>query len=389
MRIWILAALAAAAAAGCASPGDDAVPGGPERPSAPPTNFERMKEARTPADAPAPDPRSTSRVLGYVEGDVVTYREVLQLIGPELAQMETDAEKSRAEDETLLDIVRERMMFRAATDAGVHASRDEIESARADYVRKLSKNAATLEAFLREHDMTRHEFDEKLRRQLVVDKYQYAAIGRASSADVRVRPVTDTYVKPEEVRKYYDRFPEKFRQPSLARYRILTVKTDLEKPDRVAAVAAAQAAANAVRDRLAAGEDWVPVYRQTVSPDAQGGADTAEPNDGLLEIPRGKMAAWIEEFAFGAERGTLLVKQQGTTFYVLRAEGSHEARTIPFEEAEPGIRGVLRDSRLALAWLEVELSVLDQSSISPDSLRSRLRDSLRRARLNIQDQVGR
>ena len=65
------------------------------------------------------------------------------------------------------------------------------------------------------------------------------------------------------------------------------------------------------------------------------------------------------------------------------AEGSHDERTVPFDEAAPGIRRMLSELRSRMAWLEVELNVLDESSLEPEALRSRLRDTLRQARLQL------
>jgi hypothetical protein len=360
-------------------------------PSAPPTAFDMAQAAKDPVAATQADMHSPSRVLGYVEGEVITYREVLQRVGPELAQAETAKEKQTLEDDALLDVVRERMMYRAAQDARVPATRDEIDANRETFVKGLAKNGGTLEAFLHEHDMTRREFDEMVKMQLVLEKYRQASIGHSGDAIVSrlVRPVTDTFVSPEDVRKCYDRNPDKFREPAVARCRMLTIPTDLTAPDREAAVAAAKAKAEAVLARLRAGEDWVPVYREALpgaaEPDARIGPD------GLVEIHKGDTvwADWIREFAFKSARGTLPDPvQKGTTFHVLRAEGAHEERVVPFEEAEEPIRRELTALKGRLAWLEVQLTVLDESSVQPDSLRAKLRDALRQARQKLLASAG-
>jgi hypothetical protein len=365
---------------GCGSSPEEGADGAPE---APPI---ARDQARAGSDAapPAPDPRSPSRVLGHVEGEVITYRDVQQRIGPELAQLENPEDRLRMEDRAVLEIVREKLLYRAAVDWAVRASRDEIEEERKEFVKELARNGGTLDAFLHEHDMTRREFDEMIRTQIIVRKYRLAAIGHSADRNVRVRPVTDTYVPPDDVRKYYDRHPERFQEPASARFRMLTVKSDLDAPDREKAVAEARRTAEAALLRLRGGEDWVPVYRGV----SKEPPDPQRP-DGLERIPRGKASDWIEEFAFESPKGTLSdVIQKGTTFYVLRAEGALEARTVPFEEAAAGIRTALSDLRRRLAWLEVELSVLDESSVQPDSLRARLRDNLRQARVKMLTDAG-
>ncbi len=343
-------------------------------PSAPPIAQELLNAAReSPADT-APDPRSSSRVLAYVEGDVVTYREVLQRAGPELVQFaDNPEEKAKVEERALTGLLRERMLYHAAVDLGVRANRDEIADEREAYVKELAKNGGSLEGFLHDRDMTRREFDEMIRVELVIQKYRRAAIGRNNDPDVHVRPDADVYVSPDDVSKYYERHPERYREPAGARCRMLAVKADLDAKDREAAVAAAKAKAEATLARLRAGEDWVPVYREVA-----GVAAEVDTSDGLLEMRRGEKAEWIESFAFKSEKGALSeVIQKGATFYVLRAEGWHEARTTPFAEAAPNIRQHLFQASSERAWFEVQLSVLDRSSIQPESRRARLREDLR------------
>ncbi len=382
MRTWTLVTCLALAVAGCGSAPVNPDEGDP--PSARPIAAELNQAARSEKVEVFADPRSPNRVLGTVEGEVITYREVVQLIGPELAQLENPADKADRENRALLEIARERLLYRAAADAMVHATRDEVDLERSEFVRDLARNGGTLEAFLNEHQMSRREFDEMIRRQLIVGKFRRAAVGHSSDPLVRVRPVTDTYVAPEEVQKYYDRHPERFREPATGRCRILVVKADLEAPDRVKAVAEAKARAEAILARLRAGEDWVPVYREATHASAE-----TDHLDGLTDVRRGEKAEWIERFAFGSERGTLSdVIQMGTTFYVLEAEGWHDERVVAFDAAAPRIRRELTELRGRLAWLEVELSVLDESSVQPDSLRARLRDLMRKTRLRLLGDAG-
>jgi hypothetical protein len=372
-----LVALAVLVACGCGS--SAATQSDPENaPNAPPIAAEMSRAPVVPAAPAQADPRSPSRVMAYVEGEVLTYREILQTVGPELAQLENPADRAKIEKRALTDLLRERLLYRAAVDEGVRASRDEIDAKRAKFVKELAKNGGTLEAWLHEHDMTRREFDETTRVSIVVDKYRRAKIGHNIDPGVRVRPVTDTYVPPEDVQKYYDRHPAKFSEPAGARYRMLILKADLDASDRTAAVDAARELAKSAVARLEGGEDWVPVFREL----NQAPPDPRQP-DGLVSIERDKAAPWIEKFAFESPKGAVLLEEKGTTFYVLQAEGAHEARVQPYEEAAPKIRRELEQLRVGMAFLEVELAVLDESSVQPEAVRSELRNTLRATRLEL------
>jgi hypothetical protein len=381
----VLVAALCAATAGCGSKG--ASPDDPSAPSAPPLAQELSRAAKEPGTDVVPDPHSPSRVLGYIEGDVITYREVLQLIGAELAQIDDPREKSDREDRAFLEIARKRLLYRAATDAGVTATRDEIETQRTAFVKDLAKNGGTLDAYLHEHEMSRREFDDFIRQDLIVTKFRRATIGHSGDPSVRVRPITDTYVSPEEVQKYHDRHLEKFHEMPSARCRMLAVKTDLDAADREKAVAAAHATAEVILARLKAGEDWVPVYRSAIA--LMAGTSDPDQLDGLVDLHRKEKADWIEEFAFDSEKGTLSpVIQKGTTFWILRAEGAHGERQRPFEDVAPDIRRLLSEYKAMMAWLEVEMKILDESSVQPDSLRTRIRETLRVQRLKLLAEAG-
>ena len=180
------------------------------------------------------------------------------------------------------------------------------------------------------------------------------------------------------MQKYYDRHLDKFNEPAGARYRMLIVKADLEAPDRKASVDAARDLAKSAVARLEGGEDWVPVFREL----NQAPPDPRQP-DGLVSIEREKAAPWIEKFAFESPKGAVLLEEKGTTFYVLQSEGAHDARVVPYEEVAPVIRRELEQLRIGMAFLEVELAVLDESSVQPESVRSELRNTLRATRLEL------
>jgi hypothetical protein len=378
----LVAVVAAALAAGaCGSDVADRSPDSP--PTAAPLARDRARAAKEAAAEEPGENRTQSRVLAYVDGEVVTYRDVTLRIGPVLAMLESDEERDRKEQEELLAVLEDRILYGAAQAAGVGAARDEIEESRAEFVAKLAKSGGTLEAYLTERGMTRRELDEMLRRQIVMRKYLYAAIGLGGDPNVRVRAVTDTYVSPSDVRKYYDRHPERFRDPAGARYRIMTFTPDLSDPDPKKANAAARARADAALARLRGGEDWVPLYREI-----HAGAEAPDPMDGLVDVRRGDKPDWIEDVAFGKPKGTLDLVTKGRTCYILRAEGARDERVVPFEERQSEIRKYLIDLRRTMAGYEVELSLLDEASIRPEPLKARLRDSLRKTRLKMMSEAG-
>ncbi len=141
-------------------------------------------------------------------------------------------------------------------------------------------------------------------------------------------------ISDEELKKEYDAHPERYRKPPLIRV------SQLLFPDR-------QAAEAAVR-RLRGGASWLEVSRtSSIAPNAaEGGplgllAASDLPRDFekvLWALPAGKMTPILE-----APHG----------FHVFRVEERLDARDVPFEEAEPGLRVALAEERSTQAAEEI------------------------------------
>ncbi len=362
-------------AGACAAPAPVGPLRGPEE-AAP--SLERDAGVKNGAAEPAQpedvDAHSTSRVLAHVNGQVVSYRDVLLDLGPELASVVEPAERRALEEQSLLRIVRQRIILQDAREYEVPVERDEFDKARKRRIAELEQNGGTLDAYLAEQGMSRREYDQDIRDAIRTEKYILARIGRSGDRSVRVPPLVDVYVSPAETRAYWDRHPELHRQEAAARVRMLIVRADRSAPDRKAAVEAARVRANDVRQRLAAGEDGAAVWREL-----NAGAAEPDPEEGLLEMRRGERASWIERFAFAAERGNVSeMVQKGTVFFVMRAEGHHEAHDVEYEERQELIRNLLSRVRWSAARYEVELLLLEKASVQPNEVRRDVRDVLLR-----------
>jgi len=330
------------------------------------------------------DARSTSRVLAYVNGEVITYRAILLEVGPQLAVLGEEGQRAQLESQALLDILRDRVVYHAALEAGVRMSRDQLDAQRAQRTKELGASGGTLEAFLAERGMTRREFDEDIRREWSMQRFMMSALG-LGGGDPRVRPMTDVFVSPREVQAYWTRNPDRYREPAHAELRLLRIRADRTNPDREAAMAEAEEKANAAHQALQAGEDWVPVYRRTIGEDA-----VAEDAYGLLSFQRGERAAWMEEFGFGNPKGTVCSepKRIGTSFYVLVAEGFADDRLVPYKEVQDRVRTQLSQVRRGMASYEVELKLIERASIEPVERATDLRDMLRTSRRELMDRFG-
>ncbi len=379
MRYLLLVALLATA---CSSnDGGDVAPVNPAEMGRP-LDLERARSASQDAPDRAPDTGSTSRVLATVDSDVITYRAVLLRIGPQLAVLGEDAQKREVVDQALVDILRDRIMYHAALEAGVTMSRDAIDEERTKRVKEIERSGGTLGAFLSERGMTRREYDEEIRRGRMVELYMRSAIGLAGG-DPRVRPMTDTFVAPGLVRSYWERHAELFTEPAHAKLRVMSVKVDRRASDPKSARAAAKSRIERAQRRLRAGEDWVPVYRETAPKQAE------EDPYGLQEIRRGDRSAVIEDFAFTSPKGTVSkIQELRTAFLLMQAEGAQEERVVPYEEVQDRIRAQLAKVRRQVAYYEVELQLLEDAVIRPDRREDEIRALLSKSRRALLDKFG-
>lgn len=379
VRCVALAALLAGAA-GCRSSSDPSPDDGGTPDAAPMTKEHAEAAGQAAAHRAPPD----GNVLAWVNGEAVNRRDVMLRVGPQLATVGSEDERRAETDRAVLEILRERIVDRAARDAGVEVTRDEIDRERARRIREIEKNRGTLDAFLRERGMSAREFDDEIAREVRMSRFIRAKVGISADASVPVRPVTDTFVTPREIRAFYDRNPDRFREPETGRVRVLRIPADLSSGNREQAVAAARAKAERAKARLLAGEDFVPVFRETNAANP-----TPDPADGLVEITKkGELDPWIEEVAFTRPRGTVDMREAGIVFYVVRAEGASPARVVPFEEAHERIERLLGELKRGIASYEVELDLLEKAAIAPRDRYDALREFLAGTRRRLITEAG-
>jgi hypothetical protein len=375
MRVTPTLLLTAAALAACSSAPERTFRS-PEE-AAPALEREVAVEARNGPDEDGEKPRrnSSSRVLAHVNGEVVNYRDILLELGPEVTATIEPEERRELEQQELIRLVRDRVILQDAREYEVPVTRQEFEKSRDQRVKELEQNGGTIDAFLAEQGMSKQEWEQKIKDGIRIEKYMLARIGRSGDPAVRVPPLVDIYVSPGETRDFWDSHPELQRQPAMAKVRMFTLRPIRGSRDPAAADREVRRMAEEVRRRLTKGDDAAALWRELNE-----GVLEADPGEGLLEIQRGERAGWIEEFAFGNDRGTVSEILQpggfGTTCYVLRAAGHHEARAVPYEERQDEIRRQLGGLKWQAARYKIELLLLDKSTIDPSRVRRKVRSSL-------------
>jgi peptidyl-prolyl cis-trans isomerase C len=142
-------------------------------------------------------------------------------------------------------------------------------------------------------------------------------------------------VTEDEVQRAYAERKEQLLQPEQVRARHLLVRVERTAPD--AERAAARAKVEAIRARLAAGEDFARLAEElSEDPGSRGkGGD-------LGFFPRGRMLPEFEEAAFALEPGALSdVVETDYGFHLLRVEEKRAPALQPYAEVSGALRTML------------------------------------------------
>jgi len=207
----------------------------------------------------------------------------------------------------------------ADTDKKVQQQVDQAEAqlgGEAEFKTKLAESGLTME-----------EYTHNVRDSLIVR----AAIQSAIDKEVQVTP--------EEAKAFYDKNPDKFKQPELARASHILIRSAPDASDDVKKAKRAQI--EAARSLVKGGEKFADVAKK-VSEDpgsAQSGGD-------LGYFSRGRMVPEFETAAFSLktnEVSDVITTEYG--YHILIITDRKPARTVPFDEVKEDLTQYLKQQK--------------------------------------------
>lgn len=143
-------------------------------------------------------------------------------------------------------------------------------------------------------------------------------------------------VSPTDARAYYDAHTADFSQPEQVRARHILLKVDDKRTAEEA-----QRQIDALRKRLAAGEDFAAVAAGSSEDPA-----SAQRGGELGFFGRGQMVPEFEQAAFAAQPGELVGPVKSSFgYHLIQVEEKRAGGTRPFEELAPQIENRLRQER--------------------------------------------
>lgn len=318
-------------------------------------------------EVPEQDLLDPNRVVARVNDEIITVRSIQADYGDALLTIgdPSDARYRQALDRFALDMIIGRLFLQAAKRLGVDIDKADLERMVKEAEEQLKKRDTTLDADLRSRGIARWEWEEEQRKKLVIQKYFNIALGREGAISPETRPLVDFYVRPMEVRGYYERNIQDYQQDEQAKISAVFVRvSDFEQPGKSMddAAEAAKAYALLLLSRARAGEDFNKLVEEVHGGPLAAFAKPIQRSDQQLDF--------VRDFAWTARVGD--VSDLNTTpagFVILKLEDYQVARVLPYEEAKEDIILQIRSYKFTAAQLKVQLSLLKESVVEPTAFK--------------------
>jgi peptidyl-prolyl cis-trans isomerase D len=237
------------------------------------------------------------------------------------------------------------------SEADVEAAyREDVERAsirylllpRARFAEEARADRKALEAYYGQHREEYRLPEQRVVDYLLVDK----GILRAQME-----------IPDEELRAYYDEHPDEFAREEQVRARHILLRTGADR-----SIEEARAQAEAIKQRIAGGEDFAAVARE-VSDDPGSAAQGGD----LGYFGRGRMTPEFEQAAFGAQTGELVGPAESPFgVHLIEVTDRRAGGTVPFAEARESVRARLASERLDAKAAELAQELRDKVADAPE-----------------------
>lgn len=266
----------------------------------------------------------------YQKADASLHQEVAQQCQG-CPQDKIQAYYTEQQKNLLRDLIDQRLLVARAKDMNISVDTDLIK--RLDEVRKQN-NLTSLEDLQKAVESSGLSWED----------YKTQMSNSLLSQEVIRREVGSRMdMGQDEVKKYYDAHQAEFNRPEQVQLADIFLSTEKKTPEEIQAV---EKQANALRDRVLAGEDFGTLAkRYSEGPTAQNGGDL-----GVYE--RGALAPQIDEAVFKMEKGQLTVIQAKTGFEVIKVVDHFQAGEQPLEKVENEIMNKLYQDKMQPALRE-------------------------------------
>lgn len=324
--------------------------------------------------APAAAPADTARhfetkIAAYVNRDIITEAEVWKRVRVNEQSLAGLSEEKRK-------VAFERNLLEMISDAVVRQGKERLQLSIPEHALRAmieeKKEALGSEGFqtsLSERGFTtEREFADRYRQETESWIYVQTQTGRLKSLGIGLRAEHVIEPTAREIREWYQAHLEKeFQSQTEVKVRIINLSFTKHGGLGAQGTTPEQADARTLE------------FARRIKADLATGADFATLaglHSSLYEKVGGD-AGWIHKDSEGLvpELIAIALEQQAGTvsepiqlrrsYALLFVEERKEARTVPFEEAQAGIRQQLKDAAIARASVAVELKLIKEAWIAP------------------------
>jgi peptidyl-prolyl cis-trans isomerase C len=277
-----------------------------------------------PPAPPKPVPQQLPDVVARVNGEPVKKDEFEQMLKTMERQAGQPIPAERRDEiirNALDQMITYKVLSHESRNRGIKVEDADIEAKLADIKKQFPTEAAFQQA-LKDRNMT----VEKVREDARVD----LSVTRLMDAEVATVPGPSD----AEAKDFYDKNPDKFKEPEQVRASHILVRVD-EKAD-AATKKRARAEIDSVLKQIRSGGDFAKLAQEH----SQDGS-AAQGGD-LDYFPRGKMVEPFNKVAFELKPGQVSdVVQTQFGYHIIKVVDHKDGRTVPFEEAQPRIKDYL------------------------------------------------
>jgi parvulin-like peptidyl-prolyl isomerase len=318
-------------------------------------------------DSRRPSAMPVDGIVAIVNDEPVTLRDVA-IEMRKIVQSDPEARKMSRSDlqfEALRNLVTDRMLSRVASRSAIEIDATKVDERIGDMRRSIGSERE-FSTLLSAEGMTlrdlRRFFEDDLRSREYVNAYFGLARPEGPEAP---RPRADVDPSPREMRRYYRLHPETFTLlPTVRVRRVYLSNSRHSGPEET------RRAAEALRARAAAGEDFEALAREHSDLGGDAGGDLGRI---VLDGKSGHPEEMLD-FARSAPIGAVSPLLGGDPgFYFVQVVERTEGRVIPFSEAQESIRGYLRTERHQQVLNRMFEEMMQEAVIWPDDLERALR----------------
>ena len=311
-----------------------------------------------------------NRVVARVNDQTLTVRSIDAQFPAVLRTFEgSDAQLRSALDQLTLRLIADRLFLEAAARLGIQITKEDLAKVREQFEKEAIARGTTMEADLAARGIPMWEWEEEQRRMILRDRYIYMALGRMQPRSPETRAEFDAFVRPSEVREWYDRNPDRFRQRDEAKLAAIHVSDRKFDGDRAKALALAAG----IAARARAGEPF-----EKLTEEVHGDTPFTIFDQAFDRDEGKKYAPEVQEFAWTNTAGAISDPIRTPIGYlVLRLETRQDARVVPFDEVRKGIEDHLYGLKMTIGRLKLQLDLLEDAVVTPRRFKDAIRIGLK------------